>query len=127
MDDPEKANVFTEHLATVFMPNDIQTNPQHSSRVYDFLESSVLLSMTVNPTTRNEVLTHIKCLKNRKAPGYDLIIVPFLSQLQHKTIKLLYIFNSIFRLSYMPSGNMPKYYLFTNQANLLKLLPPTIL
>ncbi|XP_025412151.1 zinc finger MYM-type protein 1-like [Sipha flava] len=34
MDDPEKANVFTEHLATVFMPNDIQTNPQHSSRVF---------------------------------------------------------------------------------------------
>jgi hypothetical protein len=51
MDDAKKANVFTEHLATVFMPNDIQTNPQNSFRVYDFLDSSLLLSMLANSTT----------------------------------------------------------------------------
>ncbi|KAL4113923.1 hypothetical protein QTP88_017475 [Uroleucon formosanum] len=104
MDDAEKANVFVEHLATVFMPNDIQTSPQHSTRVHDFLDSPLPLSMPANSTTPNEVLTHIKRLKNGKAPGYDLITAPFLKQLPHKTIVLLsYIFNSIFRLSYMPS------------------------
>lgn len=103
-DDAEKANVFAEHLSTVFMPNDIQTSPQHSSRVHDFLDSPLPLSMPANSTTPNEVLTHIKRLKNGKTPGYDLITAPFLKQLPHKTIVLLsYIFNSIFRLSHMPS------------------------
>jgi hypothetical protein len=60
MNDAEKANVFAEHLATVFMPNDIQTNPQHSFRVYDFLDSPLPLSMPANSTTPKKILTHIK-------------------------------------------------------------------
>jgi len=56
-DDAEKANVFAEHLATVFMSNDIQTSPQHSSRVHDFLDSPLPLPMPANSTTPNEVLT----------------------------------------------------------------------
>ncbi|KAL4149576.1 hypothetical protein QTP88_003502 [Uroleucon formosanum] len=52
MDDAEKANVFAEHLAT-FMPNDIQISSQHSSRVHDFLDSPLPLSMPANSTTPN--------------------------------------------------------------------------
>jgi len=43
-------------------------------------------------------------LKNGKALGYDLITAPFLKQLPPKTIIILsYIFNSMLRLSYLPS------------------------
>ena len=103
-DDVEKSNVFAEHLATVFKPNIIQTNPQHSARVFEFLDSPLPVSMPAKSTTPNDVFFYIKHLKSGKAPGHDLITAPFLKQLPPKTIILLsYIFNSILRLSYMPS------------------------
>jgi len=103
-DDVEKSKVFAEHLASVFKPNIIKTNPQHSAKVFEFLDSPLSVSMPAKPTTPNEVFFYIKHLKPGKAPGHDLIIAQFLKQLPPKIIILLsYILNSILRLSYMPS------------------------
>jgi len=43
-DDVEKSNVFSEHLATVFKPNIIQTSLQHSARVFEVLDSPLPVS-----------------------------------------------------------------------------------
>ncbi|VVC32987.1 Endonuclease/exonuclease/phosphatase [Cinara cedri] len=120
-EDVEKSNVFAEHLATVFKPNTIQTNPQHSARVFEFLDSPLPVSMSAKPTTPNEVFFYIKHLKTSKAPGHDLITTPLLKQLPPKPIILLsYKFNSILRFSYMTSiwkhAQITKLYPISNLA-----------
>jgi len=72
--------------------------------VSEFLDTPLPVSMPAKHTIPNEVLFYIKHLKAGKAPGHNLITAQFLKQLPPKTIILLpYIFNSVLRLSYMPS------------------------
>jgi hypothetical protein len=57
------------------------------------------------PVTPKEILSAIKVnIHPKKVPGFDLITGEILKQLPKKaTVKLIYLYNAVFRLKYVPS------------------------
>lgn len=98
-DNKQKADLFAEHLADIFTPNQIFVN-------------NILLDIdnprteNITPVTPKEVAEEIKTNLNlKKAPGFDLITAEILKQLPRKCIVMLtYLFNAAFRLKHVPAS-----------------------
>jgi hypothetical protein len=94
----EKAEVFAEHLARSFKPNE-EKNMDTPRRIED---TQVKPKPAITP---KEILNAIKIHTNpKKAPGFDLITGEILKQLPKKAIiKITYLYNTAFWLKYVPS------------------------
>jgi hypothetical protein len=100
----QKATAFATHLSLVFQPH-----PPLTSVTDD--ESNQLTTNTppinepIRKTTRSEVENNIHHgIKNKKAPGHDLITGEILKRLPDKGyIILTQIYNAILRTGYFPS------------------------
>uniref|UniRef100_A0A2A4IUM2 Reverse transcriptase domain-containing protein n=1 Tax=Heliothis virescens TaxID=7102 RepID=A0A2A4IUM2_HELVI len=101
--DSEKASVYAEHLRTVFEPFPSQ-NAEHDQEVTKYLHSPLQMCLPLKSTCPREIISEIKNLKDKKAPGYDEIDATLLKQLPKKGIMLVVIlFNACLRLQYYPS------------------------
>jgi hypothetical protein len=86
----EKANLFAEHLAEVFTPND----NIHNHEIIDFLQHDQVTEEPAIILTPKEIKKEITYLKNKKAPGLDQISAKMMQELPKKgTVMLTYIFN----------------------------------
>lgn len=105
--DEEKANLFARHLVKTFQPwpannesssEDMQSQNNNTDQAtQDFLE------MSIKKFTEHEIAEQIGQMKQKKAPGFDLITAKVLQELPPVGIKLLRnIFNAILRLEYFP-------------------------
>ncbi|KAL1139752.1 hypothetical protein AAG570_006729, partial [Ranatra chinensis] len=100
--DEEKAEVFHSHISSIFQPFP-DTDPVHTSQVYEFLDSPLPLSLPPRSFTPSEVSFIISRLPNRKSPGYDLITAPILKHLPRRALVFLtYIFNAVLRTTHFP-------------------------
>ncbi len=94
--DEEKAEVFAQHLATVFQPNKIQSDVSSSQKV----TPEQIIKPVTPAVVKKEIDTN---LKTKKAPGIDEITANILKELPRKGIVMLtYLFNACFRLKYVP-------------------------
>lgn len=97
----QKADVFAAHLAKVFVPHDTQ---HRSAELETELMQDLQMSLPPKPVTPREICRAIRNLKDKKAPGFDLITKEILMQLPRKAIVFLTVlFNGIFRVQYFPS------------------------
>lgn len=96
-DNKQKAEIFADHLAEVFQPNQIQ-----SDATLEAIENLNLDDITL--VTPKEVAHEIRTnLNPKKAPGFDLITGEILKQLPKKGVVMLtYLFNAVFRLKHVP-------------------------
>lgn len=92
----EKAELFAQHLASVFQPHDIQSriDPKPVYRS----------SLDINSVTPLEVAQEIDInLNSKKSPGIDEISPMLFKELSKKAVIMLaYIYNACFRLTYVP-------------------------
>lgn len=101
--DKEKADEFASHLHSTFQPHPDIEDPNHSSRVLDFLQSPLPLSPPPRAITPADVRYIISRLPSRKSPGFDLITSEILRHFPKRAIVFLtYIFNSILRTTHFP-------------------------
>lgn len=100
----EKAEVFANHLARVFEPNNADPNTDYST-IYDFLECPLQMDPPIRSFTYSEVKnTIMENIHPKKAPGYDLITGKVLQECSTKGFKFIQlIFNAILRTNYYPS------------------------
>ncbi|KAJ2938643.1 hypothetical protein O0L34_g11971 [Tuta absoluta] len=97
----EKANCFAEHLSKVFTPNETGT-ASHMS-IDEILNQDFQLSPPPKPVSVREVWKTITNLKDKKAPGFDLVTKEILKELPRKaTVFLTMLFNGILRVQYFP-------------------------
>jgi hypothetical protein len=97
----EKTNLFAEHLATVFTPNN--TNNANTDDVESFLNAPCQLSPPIRVFSPTEIRKIIKTLNPHKAPGHDLITGTLLKNLQRKAIVYLTtLYNGMLRLCCIP-------------------------
>lgn len=97
--DAEKANLFAEHLVSVFQPldNEVDQEIEHSLSIPPVIHTPI---KTLSP---KEIAEEIKFLNPKKSPGIDLITAKMMKELPRKGIVLLtYIYNAILRLGYWP-------------------------
>lgn len=94
----QKADVFAEHLADIFKPNQTEIET-----ILEEVQNNDSLEIT--PVTPEEVAKEIKTNLNlKKAPGFDLITGQILKQLPTKGIVMLtYLTNAAFRLKHVPT------------------------
>lgn len=97
--DKEKAEAFADHLAEVFQPNSNEIDQD----IEEELQSPLQMSLPIRKITANEIEKEIKKMKNKKAPGQDLITTNILKQLPGHGIRFLQVlFNGILRLTHWP-------------------------
>lgn len=98
-DNRSKAEVFADHLAGIFQPNETESDIiiENGSNGY---------GGRIPLITQKEVNREIKFnLRIGKAPGYDLLTGEILKQLPKKAIvKLTHLFNAVIRLRHVPSA-----------------------
>lgn len=97
--DKEKAQIFAEHLAVVFTPNNdiIDDNLER-----ELLENPVITTSITKIKTK-QVQNEIKFLNIRKAAGPDEITPKMIKELPRKGVKMItYIYNAILKLNYWP-------------------------
>ena len=101
----DKAVLFANHLKEVFQPHTSENLPAEEEKTEEFLNSPYQMSLPIKPFQINEVKTIIICnLKNKKAPGFDLITGTILKKLPDCALKLItYISNAILRVGYFPT------------------------
>lgn len=101
----EKANVFCEHLATVFIPNPPE-GPEQLNIEEEFEKSNPLESVKIETFSPDEVKNEIKYrVRVKKAPGLDGITGGILKELPVRGImKLVQIYNAVTRLEHIPSA-----------------------
>lgn len=98
-DDDEKTQLFAEHLAQVFTPNDDQPDNELERDINNI----PMHIPPIRPLTVNEVQREIKYLNTRKAPGIDKLTPTMIKELPRKGIVYItLIFNAIIRLNYWP-------------------------
>jgi len=95
--DEEKAELFAQHLSTVFQPNEMSS---HINMAADMLPEQA-----IKLVTPKEIRWEIdRNMNPRKAPGIDEITANIFKELPKKGIVMLtYLFNASFRLKYVPS------------------------
>jgi hypothetical protein len=95
----EKANLFAEHLADVFTPND----NIHNQEIVDFLQHDQVTEEPTIMLTPKEIKKEITYLNNKRAPGLDQISAKMIQELPKKgTVTVTYIFNAVLRLHSWP-------------------------
>lgn len=100
----EKADTFANHLVNVFMPWDIENEPQHVQKVHQFLESPFQMDFPIKQFSIREVKSSLCNTKPKKSPGVDLITGKILQELPENGYKLItFIYNAILRERYFPS------------------------
>ena len=100
--DPEKANLFAEHLCKIFEPLKSNITEQEENRLLENTDQSTQEKPAKNVKAR-EVQRIIRNLKDKKTPGYDRINGKILKEFPPKATRLLtIIINAIFRLNYFP-------------------------
>jgi len=99
--DKEKADLFGEHLATVFTPHSDNPDPE----INRLLASIPNTNQNPNILNLHEVQDGITTLNNKKSPGPDLVTPKMLKELPRKgLVALLYIFNGVLRTQYWPKA-----------------------
>jgi hypothetical protein len=95
----EKSNLFAEHLAEVFTPNDNIYNQE----IIDFLQHDQVTEEPAIILTSKEIEKEITYLNNKKTPSLDQICAKMMQELPKKrTVMLTYIFNAALRLHSWP-------------------------
>jgi hypothetical protein len=93
--DKEKADLFAEHLSTVYNPLNNDSDPH----IDHYLAHPSTNQHPLTLTTPKEILGEITLLNPRKTPGADLITAKMLKEPPRKGIVLLpYIYNAILRI-----------------------------
>ncbi|KAL1110324.1 hypothetical protein AAG570_007857 [Ranatra chinensis] len=82
--DEEKAETFASHLRSMFQPLP-DSDPVNISRVLEFLDSPLPLSLPPTLFTPSDVSFQISRLPTQKSPGYDLITSQVLKNLPRQT------------------------------------------
>lgn len=103
--DKEKAELYATHLYEVFKPNASDEDISYQNQdINEVINSDQQLSLPLKPVTTQEVKKEISNLKNKKAPGFDLITAEILKQLPKKAIVFITIlYNACLRLQYFPA------------------------
>ena len=97
----EKADVFASYLEEVFRPNVLDKTVE--SLVTQRLDEVHQLDLPIKKFTCSEIKIAISNLKDKKAPGYDLINPKILKELPEEGKKFLtQLFNAVVKLCYMP-------------------------
>ncbi|KAI5729681.1 hypothetical protein M8J76_005309 [Diaphorina citri] len=94
----EKANMFGDHLSSVFQPfpPDANADMDKQSEIEQFLDTPCQMSMPIKPISPADIKFALKNIKKNKAPGYDLITGKILQELPERGILLMtHIFNAI--------------------------------
>jgi len=101
--DPEKADLFKEHLSETFTPHsDIQI-PIHTDIVNRYLDIPLPISPAVKHFSPGDVKFAIQKHSLKKSPGFDLITAEVARSLPKRAIILLtVIYNACLRLTYFP-------------------------
>jgi hypothetical protein len=95
----EMANLFAEHLAEVFTPND----NIHNQEIIDFLQHHQVTQEPAIMLTPKEIKKKITYLNIEKAPGLDQISAKMMQELLKKGIVMLtYIFYAVLRVHSWP-------------------------
>lgn len=98
--DKEKADLFADHLAQIFSPN----NTISDANIDHFDTENNLQATDIPLIRRKEVMQEIKHMKSKKAPGFDLINAEVLKNLPKKALTLLtFIMNASIKLKRVPS------------------------
>lgn len=109
--DQSKANAFADTLESTFTPHNDPSNIDAIEEVeeeVDRINDLTASAKDINIVTPREVRKIIQRLKNKKAPGLDLIPNQAMKHLTKKaTVYLTKIFNSMLKLQYF-SINMKK-------------------
>ena len=100
----EKAKTFAIHLSEVFEPNERnEETPEDDEDIHRAINETYQLELPIAHFTIRNVQTAIRNLKQKKAPGYDLITASILQELPYVGLCFLtYLFNSILRTSCFP-------------------------
>ena len=100
INDTDKAEIFRQHLSSVFQPNPISHLPSNEAEIDQFL--SIPLPLTLPPKCFSPK-TLIHKFPLGKSPDFDLITAEIARKLPLKTIiHITHVINSILRLSYVP-------------------------
>lgn len=98
----DKAETFAIHLSNVFTPNSAPEN-RNEDFIDDVLNQDFQLDLPIKATSPREVWAQIRKLKDKSAPGYDLITPKLLKELPKKAIVFLAtLFNGLLRVGYFP-------------------------
>lgn len=102
--DFEKAQMFADHLASVFRPFPPNSSSQTEAHIHEFLQSPFQMDLPIKPFRFKDLKHTIDMeIKERKSPGFDLISGKIIKELPSSGIKLLtHIFNAILRIHYFP-------------------------
>lgn len=99
----EKATRFAEHLFSVFQPLPCVISKIQNDTILKYLDTPLQLSLPPKHFTPGKIKEEINSLKNKKAPGNDLITPKMLKELPKKTlVQLTQIYNAILRTQYFP-------------------------
>lgn len=99
----QKADLFADHLAKVFHPNE-SMDDEFDNEVDTFLNQEFQMDLPPKPVTVREVWRTIKELKDRKAPGFDLITKEIIKQLPRKAVTYITtVYNGILRVQHFPA------------------------
>lgn len=101
--DEEKAEMFAQHLETVFQPHPDVKDPDFCVSVANHLSEPFQLSLPPTPFQKEEIHRTIQKLPANKAPGFDLITAKVLQELPPNGFKFLqFLFNAVLRVAYFP-------------------------
>jgi Reverse transcriptase (RNA-dependent DNA polymerase)/Endonuclease-reverse transcriptase len=99
----EKAEAFALHLSNIFQPHPI-LDPSHVEQVNNTVNYPLQMSPPPSAFSPSDVEYAIKSLKDKKAPGYDLITPKILKHLPKKALLFLtYIYNAVLRSTHFPT------------------------
>ncbi|KAI5744405.1 hypothetical protein M8J76_001994 [Diaphorina citri] len=105
----EKANMFGDHLSSVFQPfpPDANADVDKQAEIEQFLDTPCQMSMPIKPISPADIKFALKNIKKNKAPGYDLITGKILQELPDRGILLMtHIFNAMLRHCYWPNHHL---------------------
>lgn len=93
----EKADLFNEHLADTFTPDDTLTNRV----IIDHLDNNIVTAETIEVFNNEELKIEVSYLENTKFPYAEQMTPNMINELPEKYIKMLiFLFNAILKLQY---------------------------
>lgn len=105
----EKAIVFVNYLQNVFTPL-LYGNFRTREKDIGHYKHSLFWERRIDKINKSEVLSIVKKLKKKKAPGYNLIIDQILKKLPDKGIVYLTQLFAMLRLNFIPPPTMENHF-----------------